>query len=123
MDRNSNGMIETATGASNVLAYGADECVLWTVPVCPVDAVRRAIATDRGDTANPSGYVWVGGYNNRGVYRLNPRTGAVLNTFTSTVNPYGMLVTGNGPLWGTSIDSAAMQPFNTTTLTAGPAVP
>jgi hypothetical protein len=34
-----------------------------------------------------------------------------------------MLVTGNGTLWVTSIDSAAMQPFNTTTLTAGTAVP
>jgi streptogramin lyase len=123
VDRNNNGMIDTSTGASNVLAYGADECVLWTAPVGPVDAVLRAIATDRGDTMNPGGYVWVGGYNNRGVYRLNPRTGAVLNTFTSTVNPYGMLVTGNGTLWVTSIDSAAMQPFDTTALTAGTAVP
>jgi streptogramin lyase len=123
VDRNNNGMIDTSTGSSNVLAYGADECVLWTAPVGPVDAVLRAIATDRGDTMNPSGYVWVGGYNNFGVYRLNPRTGAVLNTFTAAVRPYGMVVTGNGTLWVTTLDGAAMQPFNTTALTAGTSVP
>ena len=36
IDRNANGMIETSTGAGNVLPFGDDECMLWHKPT-PVD--------------------------------------------------------------------------------------
>jgi hypothetical protein len=116
VDRNGNGMIDTSGSATDVRGYGLDECVAWTANVGPADAVLRALATDRGDTANPFGYVWVGGYNSRQAYRLNPRTGALLGTYALDINP----VTRDGTLWTSTLTgtaSAGIQAINTTTLT------
>jgi streptogramin lyase len=123
VDRNGNGMIDTSSSATDVKPYGADECVLWTSNVGTPDAILRALATDRGDVSNPFGYVWVGGYNTSRAYRLDPRTGVTLGTYALAVRPYGMVVTRDGTLWVSSIDSGAMQPVNTTALTVGTAVP
>jgi hypothetical protein len=116
VDRNNNGVIDTSSGPGNVLAYGADECVLWTANVGAVNAVLRAITVDRGDTNNPFGYVWVGGYNTRQAFRLNPRTGASLNTLTLAVQPYGFVTTRDGRLWASTLDGAALQSVDTVAL-------
>ena len=123
VDRNSNGMIDTSSGPADVRPYGQDECVLWTTNVGPTDAVLRAITTDRGDATNPYGYVWVGGYNTRRAYRLDPRTGATLGTYTLAMAPYAMVVTRDGRLWASSLDQAMLQSINTATLAVGPTVP
>jgi streptogramin lyase len=113
VDRNGNGRIDTATTALP-LPYGQDECVLWTAPVGPVDAVLRALAIDRGDAANPQGYPWVGGYNNSTFYRLDPRTGAVTRTVAVPgVNPYGAVVLADGRLWVGTLGNGATGFFDT----------
>ena len=114
IDRNSNGTIETSV-AGSPLAWGADECILWTAPVGAIDAVLRAVGIDRGDASNPEGYPWVGSYNNSQVYKLNPDTGAVIATVNVPVRPYGMVVTADGTLWVSSLDSGGMAAVNTTT--------
>jgi hypothetical protein len=124
VDRNGNGMIETSTGATP-LAYGAgptgtsvDECVLWTANVGVNDALLRAIAIDRGDASRPNGYVWVGGFNSRTAYRLDPLDGRTLNTQAGmAMNPYGAVVTRDGRVWFTS--GNILQAVNSTTVVSG----
>jgi len=123
VDRNGNGMIDTSSGPTDVRPYGQDECVVWTAPVGPSNAVLRSIATDRGDVANPFGYVWVGGYNSRQAYRLDPRTGTTLNTLALTVNPYAMVVTRDGRLWIGTLANGALQSIDTTAITVSAQVP
>jgi streptogramin lyase len=101
VDRNMNGMIDTSTGPMNVLPFDQDECVLWNVPVGPVNAVLRMITVDRGDAMAPQGYVWVGSCSGgppTELYRLDPRTGRVLNTVPITHCSYGGVVTADGTL-------------------------
>jgi hypothetical protein len=64
-------MIDTSSGPADVRPYGQDECVVWTTNVGTVNAVLRSIATDRGDAANPFGYVWVAG-------QISPKQGGSL---------------------------------------------
>ncbi len=106
VDRNMNGMIETSTGAMNVLPFDQDECVLWTASVGPVNAVLRSLAIDRGDESARDGYPWVGSCaqlqsatGNAGLFQLNPRTGAVIRTVEFPRCAYGAVVTPDGRLW------------------------
>ncbi|MEZ4390699.1 MAG: MopE-related protein [Polyangiales bacterium] len=122
VDRNGNGRIDTSTSATP-LAWDADECVLWTRPAGPVNAQLRSMVVDLGDPSNPQGYPWVGGYGSRQVYKLNPRTGDVMLTLATPVNPYGGVVTADGTMWISSLDGAAMVPVNTAAGTVGAAVP
>jgi streptogramin lyase len=121
VDRNMNGRIDTSTSATP-LAWNADECVLWTRPSGPVGAILRSLAVDRGDAMNPQGYPWVGGYSSRQVQKLNPRTGDVMLTLTVPVNPYGAVVTADGRMWISSLDSGGMVPIDTAMGTVGPTV-
>jgi hypothetical protein len=132
VDRNGNGMIDTSSGPMNVLPYGAggtgvstDECVLWTVNVGASNAVLRSITVDRGDAMRPNGYIWVGGFNDRSVYRLDPVDGRVLNTGapgTLAVQPYGAVTTRDGRVWFTSLGGTTIQPVNAVGLTSGTAI-
>jgi len=113
-DGNGNGAIDTAFDAT-ALDWDADECIDWTAPVGPVNAVLRAMAIDRGDAARPEGYVWVGGYNTQMFYKLDPRTGETLATVdVSPINPYGAVVTDDGRLWYGGLSNAAIGWFDTT---------
>jgi hypothetical protein len=126
VDRNGNGVIDTSTGRNDVRPYGQDECVLWTSNVGPVNAVLRSIAIDRGDAMNPAGYPWVGacvttgGLNgDRGLWKLNPRTGATLVSLPNFVAcAYGGVVTADGTLWEHTL-SNGITPVNTTTNAIG----
>ena len=118
VDRNGNGRIDTSTSATP-LAWDTDECVLWTRPAGGVGATLRSVAIDRGDPMNPQGYPWIGGYASRQVYRLNPRTGEVIQTVSVGVRPYGAVVTPDGRMWVSSLDDGAMAWVNTTTGATG----
>ena len=122
VDRNRNGRIDTSTSATP-LAWDADECVLWTRPAGPNNAQLRSLAVDLGDSTNPQGYPWVGGYASRQVYKLNPRTGDIMQTVTTPVAPYGAVVTSDGRMWVSSLDGAAMVAVDTAAGTVGAAVP
>jgi streptogramin lyase len=114
VDRNGNGRIDTSN-SSMAMPYGEDECVLWTVPVGPVNAVLRAVAVDREDATYPQGYPWVGAYNTSTFYRLDPATGAVTRTVSVPgVNPYGAVVLADGRLWVGTLGNGATGFFDTT---------
>ena len=113
VDRNGNGRIDTSTNATP-LPWNTDECILWTANVGPVNAVLRALAIDAGDAAHPEGYPWVGGYNNRVFYKLDPDTGAVLQSFTVPLYPYGAVVLPNGRLFVGVLGGSQSGWFDTT---------
>ena len=120
VDRNGNGMIDTSSSATP-LGWNADECVLWTANVGSSNAVLRAITVDRGDATRPNGYIWVGAYNTSQFFRLDPQSGAVLNTISMGIQPYGAVVLGDGRLWATNLGSS-IQPIDTTTRVLGAVV-
>ena len=120
VDRNGNGMIDTSTSATP-MGWNEDECILWTANVGPVDAVLRSITTDRGDASRPNGYIWVGSYNRSEMYRLDPNTGATLNTVAIGFPPYGAVPTSDGKIWVTALGSQ-VRSIDTTTFATGPIV-
>ncbi|MDP3279135.1 MAG: hypothetical protein Q8Q09_28340, partial [Deltaproteobacteria bacterium] len=135
IDRNGNGMIDTSTGATNVLPFTiaagmgmgqpADECVLWTANVGPVNDVLRALAIDRGDATSPNGSPWVGNCNGTmRMYKLNSRTGAITNTLSAGASGclYGAVGTADGRVWFHN-SSTSLIPVNTLTNTVEAAVP
>ena len=114
VDRNGNGMIDTSTG-STALPFDEDECVLWTAPVGPSNAVLRALAIDAGDTEHPEGYPWVGAYNTRQFWKLDPDTGAVLlGPVGVSINPYGAIVLSDGTLYASGLGTTSLAVFDTT---------
>jgi len=112
IDRNNNGRIDTSTSRES-LDYGEDECVLWTRHVGPPNAVLRALTVDVGDAQRPDGYVWVGGFNTRTLYKLDPLDGTVINTVETDLEPYGALVTGDGTLYVSTLGSGDLEAIDT----------
>ncbi len=118
VDLNGNGTIETSTGPNDVLAWGADECVLWYQPL-PGDGDNRhgprPTAWDAGAANNPcqpaDDRLWVGWYDpsNMGMFRrLSGIDGTQLDqveipnwrtTQDNEYGPYGGAVNGEGDLW------------------------
>lgn len=110
IDRNGNGVIDTSRdldgdGRIERSVPGeylgqADECLLWTVDVGPVNGVPRAVAVDS------SGTVWVGLHESHTVIQLNPNDGSVMRTVAlprtgpfSRFRPYGAVGDGAGRVW------------------------
>lgn len=114
VDANGNGTIETSTGAADVLAWGADECVLWNVEIAsgsyehgPRPTAWEGEVSQAG-CASPNPRLWVGWYDfgaGNGVFhRMNGATGAIEDTVTVPWNglnfgPYGGAVNQDGDLW------------------------
>ena len=108
----SNGVpgIQTSTGPMDILPFGQDECVLWSVGLPVVDRGPRAIAWEGGQldpvtcqSTVPNPRLWVG-YGNSGtneVYRLDGATGAELDhiTIPSQGWVYGGAVNSEGDLF------------------------
>jgi len=99
VDRNGDGIVNTSTGATDVKAWGTDECLLWNTPLLGADLIRAAAAQD---IAGPDGevipYVWIGGWNGL-LWKLDGTTGAqILETQSPTTN-YGFALDGVGNLW------------------------
>ena len=122
-DQNNNGMIETSTGAGDVLAFDAEECVAWHTPF-PDATTQRPVAWTSGvyneetceweqqkvwtAAANGTpGGVWpCDGAEGIYVYRLDGESGAVEDvvhmpdvTCGGTFGPYGGAVDFNNDLW------------------------
>ena len=107
VDRNNNGSIETSRDG-NPLAYGADECVIWTVPVGPPNALLRAMTIDLGSAQVPNGFVWVGGYNSNELYKLHPDDGRLLATVPVPTAPYGLTIVNNGDLYMSTLGDGTL---------------
>ena len=107
IDRNGNAINDTSLG-STPLGWDEDECVAWTAPVGPVNAVLRALTVDRGDELRPEGYIWVGGYNTNTFYKLDPRTGETMLEVAVAGTPYGAVVLDDGRLWYSTLGSSGI---------------
>ncbi len=133
VDRNGNGRIDTSF-SNRPLGWGEDECILWNREVGPWNAVLRAVVVDLGDERYPGGYVWVGSYNRREFYKLNPETGAEILRVGVPMNPYGGIVVPDrgaglrgaegrsvsGRLWIGNLGNGGTAWIDTETATVGP---
>ncbi|MCY1060501.1 hypothetical protein [Nannocystis sp. SCPEA4] len=115
VDHDGSGTIDTSTGAGDVLAWGADECVVWNTPLQP--AARPAAWTSGTQTVDGDGCtthvdpeVWTSapdGLGNATVYLLRGDDGTIV---ASTMLPgvdggfgvYGGAVDANNDFWGAS---------------------
>jgi hypothetical protein len=108
-DTNKDGVVTTSTGASNVLPYGQDDCVLWETPLggdirgmAAVDLYKQVVVDpDLPAQIEEEHYVWVGGLHGS-IYKLDGATGKVLLTTTAPVPVYGFAIDGKGQLWMTN---------------------
>jgi len=123
VDANNDGMITTSTGPADVLAWLADECVLWTTPIHPGS---RAVAWESGNDPDeaddgcvaPNPSLWVSGMdaqNTVRVYRLDGTTGAIFDEATQPnwSDPdwgglYGGAVDGEGDFWAVGKENVAL---------------
>lgn len=77
-----------------------DERVAWLVQVGPNNGLGRSLCIA------PDGNIWLGLYNARQYYELDPNTGAVLQgPVASSITPYGCLVDGAGILYSANLGS------------------
>ena len=98
-DQNNDGMIQTSTGAADVKPWGEDECQAWTTELCEGCLIRAVAAQDIGPNNEVKPVVWVGGFRNSTIWKLDGQTGQVLLTTTSPVRPYGFAIDKTGNLW------------------------
>ena len=118
IDKNNNNQIETSTGPADVLPWGQDECMIWSVdlPSFSNNQGPRPVSWNVGEQ-DPNtcqyamGDVWVGWYDqgqNTGYFRLlNGEDGATITEVSvpnwSGMNwgPYGGAIDGNNDFWVT----------------------
>ena len=103
-DTNGDGSVTSSSGGTDLLAWGSDDCVLWTTELdaaFPGETHVRAVAAQ--DVEGPDGelrqFVWVGGYDTRLVAKLDGETGEVLLVTAAPARPYGFALDGMGNLW------------------------
>lgn len=125
IDRNGNTIIDTSHD-STPLPLGADECVLWTVPVGNPGGCARAMAIDLGEIDDPfsPGNPWVGLWSEMRFFKLSPDDGAVVEEVEVDVNPYGAAIDHNGWIWisGMRPRPGYIQRFHTVSLTVEPPI-
>lgn len=112
-DANGNQRVDTADDVNEdyqitgfeLLAEGEDECVRWTVTPGGADGVVTGVAFDRGDRP------WVavaladgGGL----IARLDPMTGATLESIAAPGEPGALAFAADGALWTTSGSARAL---------------
>ncbi len=101
VDKNGNGVIDTSkdlngngTIQSNEMKpYGQDECVRFIVRPDNSENTIRAAGVDKDNHA------WVGGWNRRYLWRLNPNAGNVVSSINIGCNPYGLVIDQKGIIW------------------------
>ncbi|MEM9071317.1 MAG: hypothetical protein AAGE52_22615 [Myxococcota bacterium] len=106
-DTNGDGEVTTSLNGT-ALAWGQDDCVVWTTdlrPVFPRGYIRAVAAQDLvdPDTGDVREFVWVGGYGDRRIALLDGATGRLLMVTYVGVRPYGFALDGAGNLWISTI--------------------
>jgi len=118
VDRNENGRIDTCTDLNGNGRIGEDELapyqmadlngngiidddeikderIAWVVTVGNDNGLGRSLSID------PTGYLWLGLYNDQAYYKLSPVDGSVVaGPINVGVTPYGSMVDKHGILWG-----------------------
>ncbi|MEM7605692.1 MAG: hypothetical protein AAF411_10055 [Myxococcota bacterium] len=112
-DSNGDGVITTSTNGT-ALAWGQDDCVLWTTLTngfFPGGLIRAVAAQDIVDpvSGDVREFVWVGGYRDNRIALLNGETGAVVLTTDVGRGPYGFALDGSGQLWISTISSQVVR--------------
>lgn len=114
IDRNNNGVIDSSSGRSDIKAWtgsdvsGAeDECILKYVAL-QADGVStpsdiRTVAID------PQNNVFVGGYYQNSLFKINGNTGALIAAANTLQGHYGGVVDKDGNLWSMSSGSGKVQ--------------
>jgi streptogramin lyase len=98
-DLNGNGVIDTSNDANGdnqiqpneMLPFGQDECVMFTV--YPGGSCARALGVDADN------HVWVGMWSQMKLRRLTPETGDQTHEVSIPGNPYGLVLDGEGVIW------------------------
>lgn len=98
-DNNADNQITTSTGSANVLDWGADDCVKWNTKLCDGCLIRAVAAQDISPDGDIKPVVWVGGFNNSTIWKLDGESGQILLSTTSPVRPYGFALDKSGNLW------------------------
>lgn len=112
-DNNGDGVITTSSGPNDVLDWGQDDCILWSVPVPDGGLIRAVAAQDarkNDDTARPA--VWIGGWNGI-VWKLDGERGDILVETQSPVSCYGFALDGEGNLWISGWSNGALGRIDT----------
>ena len=133
VDKNNDNVIQTSTGPGDVLPWGQDECVLWSVsiPSPTYNYGPRPTAWDPGTydektcTFVEQPRLWIGFKNAAGFgefWRLDGETGAVLDQVTgpawggSNYGPYGGAVNAEGDFIVTGVSSGQVIHIDAETL-------
>ncbi len=139
VDRNANGLPDTASGATPLVMADTnrndridpteitDERIAWAVEVGQAD---DAGAWGRSLCIGTDGHLWVGMYNTRRYYKVSSVDGSLLAGPVSTVptagkpsvgswTPYGCLIDSSGTLWSASLGGVLGKIENTAS-NAGP---
>lgn len=100
------------------LPVGTDDCVMWNVRIGSAQGSHvRGVVVDRNE------FPWVaatqnvdGGREPGRIYQLDPATGAVLQSITLPIHPYGAVVDGRDPqrIWVSSHQTGALASVDTT---------
>ncbi|MBI5499513.1 MAG: hypothetical protein HY907_04685 [Deltaproteobacteria bacterium] len=128
IDRNGDTVIQTSSGATDVKAWGEDECMLWntTLPDAgsssPIGARATAWDGTEDSYTGRGGFVWIGALDTGGVFKLDGETGSVVQRTHVTNQPYGGAMDGSGNFWIVggmcTIGACRIARVNTTTLEA-----
>ena len=111
IDRNNNLVIDTSRDTNNngvidggeMLAAGADECVLWTK--FPAAAAPYAVGCSsasvcgRAAGVDVNNDVWIGIWANSRLYRLDGATGDTIKSIAIPHRPYGLAIAEDGMIW------------------------
>jgi hypothetical protein len=112
-DTNGDGKITTSSGPMDVLAYGQDDCVIWSTPIAgdargvavqeiPTQFKIESVPDHAPTITEIPGvrYVWTGGQDVIKLHKLDAETGKILFTLDPGPVPvYGLAVDGRDNLW------------------------
>ena len=98
-DKNGDGEIQTSNDTNGdgvisggeMLPSGQDECIRFIV--YPGGSKQRAAGVDSENHA------WIGAWNDQKLFRLTPDDGTVVQEIDIPVQPYGLVIDGEGIIW------------------------